>query len=132
MQPIPTHATHTSSPCHPCQSRPLFSLSPPHLTPYQIPAAQVESSCAVNVISVSGSTAGRRNILLNSRTKGAPVTVFWTKVIFCIFVGISGRGILGALGNALIGGRLPIIGASSHFSICSVCNARFKIGRAHV
>jgi hypothetical protein len=131
MPAIPAYATRTSSPCHPCQSQTyltLFSLSPPHLTPYQILAAQVESSCAVNAISVSGSTAGRRNILSNSRTKGAPVTVFWIMVISCVFVGICGGGALGALGalgNALVGGRLPTIGAGSHFSICRVCGARF-------
>src|SRR5947208_7110010 len=113
MQPIPAaHATQTSSPCHPCQSRPLFSLSPPHLTPYQIPAAQVESSCAVNVISVSGSTAGRRNILSNSRPKAAPVTVFWTIVISCIFVGVSGGGMLVALGNSLLCDGLATVGAN--------------------
>src|SRR5205085_8786929 len=55
----------------------------------------------------------------------APVTVFWIMVISCIFIGISGGGMLEALGNALVDGRLLIIGASSHFSICSLCGTRF-------
>jgi hypothetical protein len=132
--PIPAHATH-NSPCHPCQSR---SISPSFLfhvtTLLQNLAAQFERSCTVNVISVSGSTAGRRNNLSNSRTKGAPLIVrgapmtgkgvpmgvFEAMVISVVAIGTNGRGILWALGNALVDGRLPISGASSHFSIRSV------------
>jgi hypothetical protein len=66
---MPSYATHTSL-CHPYQSGPIF-LSPPYHTPYQILAAQVESPCAVNVIPLSDSIAGRRNIFSNSRIKGA-------------------------------------------------------------
>ncbi len=93
MPPIPAYAAHAI----------LFSLSPPYMSL----AAQTKRSCTLNVISVSGSTAGRRNILSNCRTKGAPVTgedapatVFETMVISCTFVGSC---------------RM-----SSHFSICSL------------
>jgi hypothetical protein len=87
--PIPAHATNPS-PCH--QYQPMPPMPPPCLMPYQILAAQVESSCAVNMISLSSSTAGRRNIFANSRTKGAPVTVFGSMVTTCICVGICGGG----------------------------------------
>src|SRR5947209_1304969 len=101
-------------------------MPPPYLMPYQILAAQVESSCAVNVISLSGSTTGRRNIFANSRTKGAPVTVFGSMVTTCICVEICGGGwgLLRAE-DALVFGRLPATGASSHFSICAIDCAGF-------
>src|SRR5271156_5431680 len=123
MPPIPAHATHIS-PCNrhqPMQPIPayathatFFSLSPPYMSL----AAQAESSCTLNVISVSGNRAGRRNILSNSRAKGAPVivkgppvtgkgppvtgtgppvTVFETMVISCTFVGGCRMRLLGLL-----------------------------------
>jgi hypothetical protein len=121
MPPILAHATYTS-PCHPCQSRPISPSFLFHLpTLLQNLAAQSERSCPVNVISLSGSTAGRRNNLSNSRTKGAPVTVFEIMVISVVFVGIcAGDGVMLRLENALVGGRLPVTGASTHFSICSI------------
>jgi len=125
-------------------SHPLFSSLFP-LSPLQKIAAQSERSCPVTMISLdwliysytyraihfsscmislSGGTAGQRNIFPNSRTKGAPVTVFVPVTVFrvtvisCVFVGI------GLLGTTLVDG-LPVTGASSHFSICSIDCARF-------
>jgi hypothetical protein len=126
--------THTS-PCYPCQPMPpipaylnLFLFHYPHCTLLQNSAPQSERSCPVNMISLSGSTAGRRNIFSNSRIKGAPVTVFGITVISCIFVGICGRfceRILELLGTALVDGRVAFIGASSHFSIRNIDCTRF-------
>src|SRR2546423_1495303 len=133
MQPIPPHATHTT-PCNPYHPIPPYFLF--HL-PMSM-AAQAESSCTLDVISASGGTAGRRNILSNSRTKGAPVTVkgppvtagkgalatvFETMVISCTFAGSCRMRLLGLLlrlfGAVLGGSSLPL-GACSHFSISSL------------
>jgi hypothetical protein len=130
MQPIPAYATHAT----------LFSPSPPYMSL----AAQSERSCTLNVKSVSGSTAGRRNILSNSRTKGAPVivkgpsvigkglpvTIFETMVISCTFVGSCRMRILALLLGVLRGSSL-LLGACSHFSIrsldCAFCARRIEM-----
>jgi hypothetical protein len=101
----------------------LFLFHYPHCKHLQNSAPQSESSCPVNMISLSGSTAGRRNIFSNSRIKGAPVTVFDITVIFCIFVGICGRffkRILKLLKTVLTDSRVIFIEASSHFSIRNI------------